>query len=216
MPQVRIQDAMMKSLRIAIATGGILLASCSAASTAIATLQPTEVEALPVITSTPEPALIATDTLMPLTLSSPGFTEGSTIPAYFACTGANKSPALNWTEPPAGTQSFALIFDDPDAGSRGFVHWVVYNIPADSRGLPGAIQPGPEIDSSGVHGTNGWGRLDYGGPCPPQGSTHRYVFTLYALDTLLDLQPGATREELQEAIRVHVLAEARLTAMFGR
>jgi Raf kinase inhibitor-like YbhB/YbcL family protein len=207
---------MMNRLLFAITTVAILLPSCTAAPSATATSQPTEMEVLSAITASPEPALIPTDTLMPLTLTSTGFTEGSTIPAEFGCTGANRSPQLDWTEPPAGTQSFALIFDDPDASSRGFVHWVVYNIPADARSLWEGIPADPVIHDSAVHGTNGWGRMDYGGPCPPQGSTHRYVFTLYALDTLLDLQPGATREELQEALRVHVLAEARLTAMFGR
>ncbi len=170
----------------------------------------------PTITVMLTTALPPTETQMPFTLTSPSFEEGSVIPSDFACTGANKSPQLDWSDPPAGTQSFAIVFNDPDAGSRGFVHWVVYNIPSDARSLPAEVPARPEIHDTAVHGSNGWGRLDYGGPCPPEGSTHNYVFTLYALDALLELKSGAAKPDLEEAMRVHVLATATLTARFSR
>lgn len=153
---------------------------------------------------------------MSFTLTSPSFDEGGVIPRDFACTGPNKSPQLDWTEPPAGIKSFALVFYDPDASSRGFVHWVVYNIPGNARNLSAGVPAQPELPSGGVHGTNGWGRKDYGGPCPPEGSTHNYVFTLYALNIFLESGPGLTKTELEEAIRVHLLAEASLSASFSR
>jgi Raf kinase inhibitor-like YbhB/YbcL family protein len=177
---------------------------------------PIKTETQPSVTIATATALLPTETLMPLTLTSPAFQEGGEIPRDFACTGDNKSPELDWSEPPAGTQSFAIVFNDPDAGSRGFVHWVVYNIPADARSMPANVPAKPEIHDTAVHGSNGWGRMDYGGPCPPEGSMHNYVFTLYALDVLLDLQPGATKAEFEEAARVHVLATATLTASFSR
>ena len=153
---------------------------------------------------------------MPFDLRSPDFEEGGTIPRDFACTGANKSPQLDWGEPPAGTQSFAIIFDDPDASSKGFVHWVVYNIPGNWRSVPVEVPPGPLVQDGAVHGSNGWGRMDYGGPCPPEGSTHNYVFTLYALDVMLDLEPGVTKEDLLARLEGHVLAETSLSASFTR
>ncbi len=196
----------------------VLLISCaqSPIETAVGTQAPIETVNDPTITATTEVALPPTETQMPFTLNSPSFQEDGVIPRDFACTGANKSPQLDWTDPPTGTQSFAIVFNDPDAGSRGFVHWVVYDIPGDSRSIPAAIVAKPAITSGGVHGSNGWGRMDYGGPCPPEGSTHKYVFTLYALNVLLGLEPGATKADLEEAMRLHVLATATLTASFSR
>lgn len=165
---------------------------------------------------TPAVATVPTETAVALKLTSPAFEEGGVIPRNFACTGANTSPQLGWTEPPDGTQSFALIFNDPDASSRGFVHWIVYNIPGDARSMQAEVPPGPQIHDTAVHGSNGWGRLDYGGPCPPEGSTHNYLFTLYALDSILDLEPGATKDELLGTMDGHVLAEASLSATFSR
>lgn len=193
-----------------------ILMGCGHPASHNATLipQPTaEATAEPTQTSQP------TEAPLPFTLTSPAFEEGGVIPRDFACTGANASPQLDWSEPPAGTQSFALVFNDLDASSRGFVHWVVYNIPADARGLPAGIPAGPQIDGGAVHGSNGsnaWGRTDYGGPCPPEGSTHTYVFTLYALDAVLDLEPGATKVEFEEAAQAYILATATLTASFSR
>lgn len=186
------------------------------AQTPIATGVITQATAESRITPTVATTVIPTETAMAFELTSPAFEEGGVIPRDFACTGANTSPQLDWTEPPDGTQSFALIFNDPDASSRGFVHWIVYNIPADARNMPAGVPPGLQIHDTAVHGSNGWGRLDYGGPCPPKGSTHGYVFTLYTLDTILNLEPGATKDELLGAMDGHVLAEASLSATFSR
>jgi Raf kinase inhibitor-like YbhB/YbcL family protein len=190
-----------------------LLAGCGHPSSHNATLipQPTK-ETVVEGTET----LMPTETLAPFALTSPAFKQGGSILRDLACTGDNLSPQLDWTEPPAGTQSFALIFNDPDASSKGFVHWIVYNIPGDARKLPGAVPAGPVIHDSAVHGSNGWGRMDYGGPCPPEGSTHNYVFTLYALDSILDLESGVTKDELLAAMMTHILAEVELSAFFTR
>ena len=127
---------------------------------------------------------------MSLELTSNAFTNGQSIPAKYACTGRNISPALAWNDPPAGTQSLALIMDDPDAPAGTWVHWVLFNIPADARSLQ------ENMDTSAMSvGKNSWADLGYGGPCPPSG-THRYFFKLYALDTTINLLPGATKEQV--------------------
>jgi Raf kinase inhibitor-like YbhB/YbcL family protein len=153
----------------------------------------------------------STSTLGPFELSSTAFASEETIPPAYACHGADVSPALEWTEPPAGTQSFALIMDDPDAVQVvGFVwdHWLLFNLPAETRKLPGEIPPDGELPDGSRHGMNSFPRLGYDGPCPPGGRTHRYIFTLYALDTLLDLDVGVKKADLLAAMEGHILAEA--------
>ncbi|HOU11857.1 MAG TPA: YbhB/YbcL family Raf kinase inhibitor-like protein [Anaerolineae bacterium] len=147
-------------------------------------------------------------------LSSPAFTRGQAIPALYTCDGADSSPALSWADPPAGTQSFALIVSDPDAPMGTWVHWVVYNIPADVRSLPEAIMDDAGLPG-GAHGKNSWGRLDYGGPCPPSG-THRYFFKLYALDALLTPAGDATQKQVLAAMEGHILAETELMGVYKR
>jgi Raf kinase inhibitor-like YbhB/YbcL family protein len=147
-------------------------------------------------------------------LTSSAFTAGGPIPQKYSCDGADASTPLQWTDPPAGTQSFALIFDDPDAVPvAGFVwvHWIVYNLPPHLRGL----SEGADLSDGGTQGTNSWTRQDYGGPCPPDG-THRYFYKLYALDTILDLNPGIDKAGLLEAMEGHVLAEAELMGTYTR
>lgn len=148
---------------------------------------------------------------MTLTLSSPDFSEGSSIPRRHTCDGEDVSPALSWEGAPDDTLSLALILDDPDA--RGFAHWVLFDVaPGATGALPAGYSASPDAPPQGK---NDFGRLGYGGPCPPSGS-HRYVFTLYALDTLLGL-PGSPRaDEVRQAMRGHVLAEARLTGSYRR
>ena len=142
-----------------------------------------------------------------LVLRSPAFGEGQPIPAVHTCDGPGRSPPLSWSGAPAGTQSFALIMDDPDAPRGTWDHWLLWNLHGD------AIADG--TDGGGVSGTNSWGHAGYGGPCPPSG-THRYVFRLLALDTQLDL-PGSTRKAaLLAAMKGHVLAEARLVGRYSR
>lgn len=149
-------------------------------------------------------------------LKANAFEPGSEIPAQFTCDGSDVSPALGWTAPPEGTQSFALIMDDPDAPRRTFVHWVLYDLPASARDLPEDVAPQRTLPSGACQGRNDFGRVGYGGPCPPPGPPHRYHFRLFALDTRLDLKAGATRAELDRAARGHVIAEAELMGRYGR
>lgn len=148
---------------------------------------------------------------MSLQLTSDAFVSGQAIPAKYSCIGKNISPALAWTEPPAGTQSFALIVDDPDAPGQTWVHWVLFNIPADTRNLQESFPAASPI----AVGNNSSGSASYQGPCPP-GGTHRYFFKLYALDTTLSLSPGATKEQLLKAMESHILAQAELMGTFSK
>ena len=149
-------------------------------------------------------------------LSSTAFMNGENIPSRYTCDGANISPLLSWTAPPAGTQTFVLILDDPDAPKHGFVHWLVYDIPGDTSGLPDNMPAKPELETQTRQGTNDFHELGYGGPCPPKGATHRYYFRLYALDTRLGLLPGALREDIERAMQGHVLAQVELMGRYSR
>jgi Raf kinase inhibitor-like YbhB/YbcL family protein len=155
---------------------------------------------------------------MAFELTSPAFEPGGSIPARHTCDGEDLSPELRWTDAPAGTRSFALICDDPDAPVGTWVHWVLYNVPADRRSLPEAVPgDGSLRDPDGAkHGRNDFRKLGYGGPCPPPGGPHRYFFKLYALDSAVALQPGATKTEVETAMRDHVLGEAQLMGTYAR
>jgi Raf kinase inhibitor-like YbhB/YbcL family protein len=152
---------------------------------------------------------------MTLEITSSAFSEGEMIPTGYTCDGPDISPELAWTGVPETTQSLALICDDPDAPMGTWVHWVLFNIPPGARGLPGEISPDAALENGARHGTNDFGRLGYGGPCPP-GGTHRYFFKLYALDTELDLASGITKAQLIEAMEGHILAEAQLMGTYSR
>jgi hypothetical protein len=164
----------------------------------------------PTRTISPTLESAAQEVVMSFALTSPAFTQGQPIPSQFSCKGADVSPALAWTEPPAGTRSFALIMDDPDAPMGTWDHWVLFNIPPETRSLPEDFQPAAPIAT----GRNSWGRNDYGGPCPPSG-THRYFFKLYALDTTLNLSAGADKQALLSAMQGHILAQAELMGTFS-
>ena len=153
---------------------------------------------------------------MALTVSSLAFSNGDRIPAKFTCQGQDVSPPLAWGNPPAGTRSFALIVDDPDAPAGIFTHWVLFNIPADSRTLPEAVPAQAELSGGARQGKNDSGRTGYYGPCPPPGGQHRYQFTLYALDKMLDLAAGASKKQLLSAMQGHILAQGRLTGTYQR
>ena len=155
------------------------------------------------------------DEAMPLELRSSAFAHSEAIPEQFTCDGADISPVLQWSNVPDNTQSLALIMDDPDAPAGTWVHWVLYNLPASTRSLPEAIAAEPELADGSRHGQNSWGRLDYGGPCPPSG-THRYFFKLYALDTSLDLPVGADKDGLLQAMEGHILSQAELMGTYAR
>jgi len=150
-----------------------------------------------------------------LSLTSPAFAHGQPIPARFTCDGEDVSPPLNWGEPPAGTRSFVLIMDDPDAPAGTWTHWVLFNLPAGARSLEEAVPALETLTSGARHGKNSWGKLGYGGPCPPAG-THRYFFRLYALDISLDLAPGAAKKDVQSAMQGHILAQGELMGTYAR
>lgn len=147
-----------------------------------------------------------------MTLTSPAFQEGETIPTQFTCDAENISPELHWNHIPAGTRSFVLIVDDPDAPHQTFTHAVLFDIPAETQQL---VEGAKAI---GVSGTNDFGETGYGGPCPPSGhGSHRYFFTLYALDVpTLNLQQGAARSDVEGAMQGHILEQAQLMGRFER
>jgi hypothetical protein len=149
-------------------------------------------------------------------LTSDAFAEGQPIPARHTCDGADVSPALHWSDAPAGTKSFALICDDPDAPMKTWVHWVIYGLPASARGLPEKLPTGGTLATGAKQGVTDFKRTGYGGPCPPAGKPHRYLFKLFALDTELSLKPSATHHDVLAAIKGHVLAEASLMGVYQR
>jgi Raf kinase inhibitor-like YbhB/YbcL family protein len=149
-------------------------------------------------------------------LSCPAFKEGEAIPRRHTCEGEDLSPTLHWTVPPAATRSFVIIVEDPDAPAGTWVHWVIYNLPLDLRGLTEGVPAKYHLPHGAMQGLNDFKRIGYGGPCPPPGKPHRYYFKLYALDALLNLKPRATKQQVSEACKGHVLAEAQLMGRFGR
>lgn len=156
------------------------------------------------------------ETSQPMQLQSAAFSAESTIPQKYTCDGQDMSPPLSWDAPPEGTQSLTLMADDPDAPSSStFTHWLVYNLPPDVRSLPEDIPEKDTLSSGAVQGKNDFGHIGFGGPCPPNG-THRYFFKLYALDTTLDLQPGASKEEVVTAMNGHILGQAELMGTYSR
>ncbi len=198
----------MKRKRVYLLVFISLFSAC--ASLSPATLEPGPTEAVTIKPTAPEAN-------MSLQLTSDAFTTGQSIPTKYSCIGKNISPALAWTEPPAGTQSFALIMDDPDAPGRTWVHWVLFNIPANLRDLQEDLPiTGKNVDPNAVYvGNNSSGKPSYQGPCPPSG-THRYFFKLYALDTIISLLPGATKDQLLKAMDSHILAQAELMGTFSK
>jgi len=152
---------------------------------------------------------------MDIQLTSTAFSDGAMIPKRFTCDGEDVSLPLSWSGLPAGTGSLALICDDPDAPVGTWDHWVLFNIPASATGLPVNVPAKAILDDGSVHGNNSWGRLGYGGPCPP-GGTHRYFFKLYALDIALNLKTGATKSQLVKAMEGHILDQGQLMGKYRR
>jgi hypothetical protein len=149
-------------------------------------------------------------------LTSKAFAAEGSIPVKFTCQGSDISPNLAWTGAPAGTKSFALIMHDPDAPrAGGFTHWVLYNIPAGANHIAENLPKQEKLVTGGVQGTNDGGSIGYMGPCPPSGA-HRYYIRLYALDSEVPLQPGATKAVLEKAITGHILAEAELMGRYSK
>lgn len=150
-----------------------------------------------------------------ITLSSDSLTAG-TVPKEFTCDGADQSPLLRWTAPPPQTKSIVLTVTDPDAPGGTFTHWVLYNLPTNATELPAGMAMQEQLPDGSHQGRNDFGKIGYGGPCPPRGSTHRYFFDLFALNTTLDLAPGATRAQVEDAMNTHVLARGKLMARYSR
>jgi Raf kinase inhibitor-like YbhB/YbcL family protein len=146
-----------------------------------------------------------------LTLGSQAFQNAQPIPVQYSCDGANRSPALQWSDPPVRTKSFALVIDDPDAPSGTFRHWGVYDIPASARGIAAGQHVGREVNNDG--GSHG-----YTGPCPPKGNgVHHYHFRLFALDTnKLGLKPGAKVLDVENAVSSHMIAQGELIGTYER
>ena len=149
-------------------------------------------------------------------LRSSAFRNGADIPVKHTCDGNDSSPPLTWAKAPAETQAFALIVDDPDAPVGTWVHWVIYDLPADARELPEGIATTETLADGSKQGVNDFRKTGYGGPCPPPGPAHRYFFKLYALKAPTGLKPRATKQRLLAAIKEHTLGEAQLMGRYKR
>lgn len=149
-------------------------------------------------------------------VKSSAFKAKEDIPREYTCDAQDVSPPLVWNDPPAGTESLALVADDPDAPVGTWVHWVLYNLPASTRELPEGIPAHETLANGARQGRNDFGKIGYGGPCPPPGPAHRYFFKLYALDKKLELKSGAGKAELERSMRGHILAQAELVGRYKR
>src|SRR5712692_689410 len=163
----------------------------------------------------PPPATIQKENKMNFNLTSTAFQEGQPIPRQHTCDGVNVSPALEWSGAPQNAKTLAIICDDPDAPSGTWVHWVLYNLPADRIGLGENVPATENVPGDGLQGTNDFQKIGYGGPCPPSG-THHYFFKLYALDGELSLKAGATKAELLKAMEGHIIAQTQLMGTYKR
>ncbi len=150
-----------------------------------------------------------------LTVQSKAFHQNHKIPSRFTCDGDDVSPDLAWSNVPKGTESYVVIVDDPDAPKGTWVHWVVYNIPLPVTNLPQGLPHEEMLANGELQGMTDFGRVGYGGPCPPSG-THRYFFKVYALDTMLDFKAGASKSEVEAAMTGHILAQGELMGKYQR
>jgi Raf kinase inhibitor-like YbhB/YbcL family protein len=153
---------------------------------------------------------------MSLTISSSSFPNGGDIARKYTCDAVDVSPQLSWTEPPAGTKTFALLVDDPDAPVGNWNHWTIWNLPASLRTLAEGVSKDTRLSDGSEQGRNDFGKTGYNGPCPPAGKPHRYYFKLFALDVKLDLKAGAKKKDLEAAIKGHVLAQTEWMGKYGR
>ena len=151
-----------------------------------------------------------------LSVTSPAFEDNGRMPARYTADGDDLSPPLQWADAPDGVAEYALIVEDPDAPGGTFTHWVIYGIPGNYDHLDDGIMQISELDNGAMQGKNSFGQIGYGGPSPPKGKPHRYIFTLYGLDAKLDLPAGIAKEELKKAMRGHIVTEGRITGIYGR
>lgn len=148
-------------------------------------------------------------------VESSAYLDGDEIPTRFTCEGEDLSPPIAWNGVPEDAISFALIMEDPDAPIGTWVHWVVYNLPAETIDLSAGVGSGPGLPDGALHGRNDWGDAAYGGPCPP-GGTHRYFIYVFALDTVLDLPAGASSADVRDTMKGHILGQAQLMGKYSR
>ena len=147
-------------------------------------------------------------------LTSTAFKEGEPIPRQYTCDGVNVSPSLEWSGVPKSAKTLVIFADDPDAPAGAWVHWVLYNLPADNIGMVENLPATDELRAGGFQGKNDFGKIGYGGPCPPSG-THRYFFKIYALDSELPLKASATKAEVEKAMEGHVVAQGQLMGTYS-
>jgi len=153
---------------------------------------------------------------MTFPFSSSSFPNGGEIPKKFSCDGGDVSPEFSWSQQPAGTRSFALIADDPDAPVGTWTHWLIYDLPSAADALAEGVSKDDELPDGSRQGRNDFGKIGYGGPCPPPGNAHRYFFRLYALDRKLGLKSGASKREVEKAMQDHVLGKAEWMGKYRR
>ena len=164
----------------------------------------------------PPPQKFVEDSAMSLEITSPAFQEGGEVPSRHTADGPDVSPEISWGSVPEGTKSVAIICDDPDAPVGTWVHWVIWRVPAGESGLKEGVPKDETLAGGARQGKNDFGKIGYGGPAPPPGSAHRYFFKVYAIDMDLDLQPGATKADLEKAMEGHILARGQLMGRYQR
>jgi len=151
-----------------------------------------------------------------MNLSSTSFPNGGAIDKKFTCDGADVSPQLSWNDPPAGTNTFALLVDDPDAPVGNWNHWTLWNVPSTTGNMAEGVQKQASLPDGAQQGMNDFRKPGYNGPCPPAGKPHRYYFKLFALDTKLELKPETGKKGLESAMQGHILARAEWMGRYGR
>jgi len=163
-------------------------------------------------------SVLAGGEVMAMEITSPAFVNNAEVPRKYTCQGEDVSPPLMWSNAPAGVKSFTLICDDPDAPMGVWLHWTLFNIPADKKELSegAGIKDAKELSDGSKQGMNDSGGVGYHGPCPPPGKYHRYFFRLFALDTVLKLKAGVSRKEIEQAMEGHILAQAELLGRYKR
>jgi Raf kinase inhibitor-like YbhB/YbcL family protein len=168
------------------------------------------------VISQPEGESLMAVSVATINITSSAFSAEGTIPKKYTCDGQDASPPLTWSGAPGSAQSLALIADDPDAPVGTWVHWVLYDLPANTKELAENVPKQEQLPNGARQGRNDFRKIGYGGPCPPAGKPHRYYFKLYALDKKLDLKPGATKAEVESAMQDHILAQGELMGRYGR
>ena len=156
------------------------------------------------------------DNMENISISAEGFKDGTTIPDVYTCKGKDISPSLSWKGIPAGTKSIALIMDDPDCPGGTFVHWVLYNVPPQTQKLPEGMPHDKTLADGSMQGMTDFARPGYGGPCPPPGKPHRYFFKIYALDSMINLPPGASKKQFENEMSGHILAKGEIVGIYKR